>query len=1067
MKTLLLIIQVLGITVTAWGDPSMTGLISWWRADGNANDSVGGHNGTLSGGMTFTKGVHGQAFAGGSRRHVFVPDSPNFQVTSFSVGAWVNIHAHSWTVIARQSSVAGSFSLAGNLDGTMHFAINFSGGTSGACIIAPISYDTWHQVTGTLDTTVGILRLYIDGILVAQTSTSVVPFLSLPAGSGATGIGIGNAVNNDFPMLGEIDDVVLYSRALSAAEVQDLVTGACQPNDGLALWVRADAGATLNGSAVTQWTDQSGNNRLAVQSSTASQPMLISNAVNGLPAVRFDGIDDFLTFNLPVNGLTGMTMMIVAANTVNHAAGSSQAEHAALFWNETPLWGTVYLTPLQSKVHFRFGTTQIGNQPVYTRPVTTGTAFTISTAVKNGSTESLYVNGSLVLAQGGKLTTIAGCRDTGNIGRGYNDNTYYSGDIAEVLVYTRALTSAERQTVESYLCDKYAIIPASIPQIMSQPANVSVFEPNEAFFSVTAASPTALSYQWRRGGRTIPGATNSAYTVSRTSQATDNGAQFDVIVSNLSGSVTSSLATLTVYPSRCVGAQIVAQPTNVTVTAPNAAAFSLTATGRPPLRYQWYRLGTVIPGATNSTYVLSPTKASDSGVWFQATVTNECGMDCSAMVRLTVNTCPCTPPRIVEQPRNVSVTSPYAAAFSVTATSSVPVFYQWYQYQTPIAGATNTLYVLYPTRATNNGTQFSVVVSNAYGMVTSAVVTLTVITPPCTPPQFTVPLTATVISSNTIMLSFTATGSPPLSYQWRRNGMPLWGATNSSYLLNTTTPTDTGAQFSVVVSNACGMVTNSVIMPSVNTLPQITTQPTNVTVLEPAPASFSVTATGSAPLAYQWRRNGWRIWGAIASSYTLNPTSMATDHGAQFDVVVSNSSGSVTSVVATLIVLPTGDRFPPGVLTQPADVTVVEPAPATFQVEAMGIPPLSYQWYKGAASMAGATTSTLSLSPTALANNDLGFWVVITNSYGSVTSRVARLTVIPLPRPLIAPRIDLMNTNFHLSFQAFTGHTYEIETSTNLADWVSIWGTNGTGAPVRFTDPNVHYEQRFYRIKTQ
>ena len=92
--------------------------------------------------------------------------------------------------------------------------------------------------------------------------------------------------------------------------------------------------------------------------------------------------------------------------------------------------------------------------------------------------------------------------------------------------------------------------------------------------------------------------------------------------------------------------------------------------------------------------------------------------------------------------------------------------------------------------------------------------------------------------------------------------------------------------------------------------PVITTQPRNVTVTEPAAATFTVVASGDLPLNYQWQRNdggGFSdIPGAIDSSYTLDPTSTTVDNGAQFQVIVANSAGSVTSATATLTVNPGG-----------------------------------------------------------------------------------------------------------------------------------------------------------------
>jgi hypothetical protein len=102
-----------------------------------------------------------------------------------------------------------------------------------------------------------------------------------------------------------------------------------------------------------------------------------------------------------------------------------------------------------------------------------------------------------------------------------------------------------------------------------------------------------------------------------------------------------------------------------------------------------------------------------------------------------------------------------------------------------------------------------------------------------------------------------------------------------------------------------GSVTSAGAILTVNpppVAPSITTQPASVTVTMPAAATFSVVASGTAPLSYQWRRNGVDIGGATGTSYVVNPTAMS-DSGATFDVVVTNAAGTVTSSVATLTVL--------------------------------------------------------------------------------------------------------------------------------------------------------------------
>jgi hypothetical protein len=221
--------------------------------------------------------------------------------------------------------------------------------------------------------------------------------------------------------------------------------------------LKADAGVVPGSSGLLQWSDQSGNGRHATQPNSSSQPGLRPLAINGLSAVRFDGQDDFLSFTLPVNGLEGLSLFLVAANTRDQGGGPTQAEEAALFWNETAPWGTVYLTPLQSVVYARFGTTETGNRLRYQRPAAVGASFTVTTAIKDGPTDMIFVNGALVLSQPGRAAAIAGCRDTADLGRGLDDNTFFAGDIAEALVYTRALSAVERVRVEQYLGTRYGL----------------------------------------------------------------------------------------------------------------------------------------------------------------------------------------------------------------------------------------------------------------------------------------------------------------------------------------------------------------------------------------------------------------------------------------------------------------------------------------------------------------------------------------------------------------------------------------------------------------------------------
>ena len=163
------------------------------------------------------------------------------------------------------------------------------------------------------------------------------------------------------------------------------------------------------------------------------------------------------------------------------------------------------------------------------------------------------------------------------------------------------------------------------------------------------------------------------------------------------------------------------------------------------------------------------------------------------------------------------------------------------------------------------------------------------------------PVKKTTAIGGTTKFSVTATGTAPLSYQWRKNGVNITGATSSDYFIPPAVPEDNGSLFSVVVSNVAGSVTSVDAKLTVKLPPTITSQPANKTVKVGRTPTFSVTATGYKPLSYQWRKNGTNIAGATDSSYTTPPVTKA-DSGSLFSVVVSNSVGSVTSNNALLTV---------------------------------------------------------------------------------------------------------------------------------------------------------------------
>ena len=179
--------------------------------------------------------------------------------------------------------------------------------------------------------------------------------------------------------------------------------------------------------------------------------------------------------------------------------------------------------------------------------------------------------------------------------------------------------------------------------------------------------------------------------------------------------------------------------------------------------------------------------------------------------------------------------------------------------------------------------------------------------------------------------------------------------------------------------------------------PTISQAPQKTTVADGSTASFSVVATGSAPLTYEWMQNDEPIPGATASTLRIAAVAL-TDNGAQLSVIVRNNAGSVTSSSATLTVT----AVAPTIVRQPQHQSVVSGTVATFAVEAEGSAPLMFQWSKNGAPIIGATSAIYVTPAETVADSGALFQVSISNAEGNVTSTSARLTVTAFGISLVA-----------------------------------------------------------------
>jgi uncharacterized repeat protein (TIGR01451 family) len=623
--------------------------------------------------------------------------------------------------------------------------------------------------------------------------------------------------------------------------------------------------------------------------------------------------------------------------------------------------------------------------------------------------------------------------------------------------------------------------------IVSQPTNVFTATGQLASFSVGVTGTPPYGFQWYRDGSSLTDATNATY-VTGPVVTSDNGAQFFVVITNDYGSVTSSVAGLSLLgpPS------ITAQPQSLTVTNGDSASFSVTANSQGTTTYQWRFGGNPVAGQTNTTFFLASAGPANAGN-YDVVVSNPSGSVTSTLAVLTVVLFdfgdapdPGFPtlkasngarhrlvpgvflgaaidaeidgqpeataagddgsgaddedgvtfggPLRVGQTASVSVvastngflnawldfnrngswtgageqvftnvalvTGTNALSFPVPASASLGGAFARFRFSTagglsfdgPASDGEVEDYMVMlmavanvgvsltdspdPVAATSNLT-YTIVVTNA-GPSAAADVDLSDALPAgatfvsALPSQGSCSLNAGVVSCDLGSLANNATVTVQLRLRPGASG-PL---TNSVSVAN--------PDFDPVAGNNTASITTTVLDG-----PIITVQPQSLSVTNGNNATLSVTATGTLPLRYQWSFGGNPLAGATNATLVITNAQLA--QSGDYAVRITNIVGVVDSQTATLTVL-----VPPSILTSPQSRTNLAGSVATLSVTAAGSEPLSYQWRFNVTNLlAGATNSSL-LFNSVQSSNAGAYRVDVSNAAGVATSLVAMLTVIEM-----------------------------------------------------------------------
>lgn len=220
------------------------------------------------------------------------------------------------------------------------------------------------------------------------------------------------------------------------------------------------------GSNISNWTDKSSNGYTFSQATSISQAVYVENSLNGLPVVSLTTNKGLTGTTFSPNGLTAMSLFAVVNNTGNQNPATN-TNFQFLGWNETGGWGQVYLGAYTPFMEWRFGTGQAENKPFANFQSNVGASYNVLSVSKSGTSEPAYRNGTLLSNYTAANTTISGTGSTTRIGLNSAQN-----NLAELIVYSGAITTRERQQIEGYLAWKWGLqnsLPTTHPYYKFRP----------------------------------------------------------------------------------------------------------------------------------------------------------------------------------------------------------------------------------------------------------------------------------------------------------------------------------------------------------------------------------------------------------------------------------------------------------------------------------------------------------------------------------------------------------------------------------------------------------------------
>ncbi len=656
------------------------------------------------------------------------------------------------------------------------------------------------------------------------------------------------------------------------------------------------------------------------------------------------------------------------------------------------------------------------------------------------------------------------------------------------------------------------------PVIVTQPTNQFVLRGSTAILSVVTTNSSWLGYQWYFNGTNIPRAASSLLTLTNVN--TNNAGAYVVIITNFDGSVTSSVAVLTVvFPP-----SITIQPMDQTAMMGSKATFNVTTAGTGPFTYQWQLNGTNLSDSIITTVAGCGINgfAGDGGPAKYASLNFPCGMDVDATGSLYIAD---------DKNNRVRKVSTNGIITTVAGNGNAGGSGDWgaatnaslYNPYSVSVDAIGNLYIAdwhnnRIRKVDTNGIITTVAGDGIYGysgdggpaIYASFYSVNTVVVDAAGNLYIADDLNCRIRKVGTNGIITTVAGNGSIGYSG--DGVP---AINTSLAIPTSVAVDAIGNLYIadcwnerirkvgtngiiktvagngnygyfgdggMATNACLSDPNGVSVDAIGNLyiadrdnyriHKVGTNGIITTVAGNGSAGYSGdggSATNASLSGYCYIKvdadgnlfiDGVTNHRARLVTFVGNPTltlhNVNETNAGNYSVVVTSAYGSVTSSVAILTVPP----LPPIIGVQPANRTNVVGDTAVFTVMADGTTPLGYQWSFNGTDLADATNALLTL-PNLNTNNAGSYLVAITNLYGSVTSSNAVLSVYATAAATLNVFSFSGDNGFQFQVAGVPGFNYAVQESTNLIDWASLI-TNTS--PFYFTDTNTaNFPQQFYR----